>query len=55
MRTIRETGNRTLCINIRSLETGKLVARHWGETNEDCEAWAGENYCSNDYSWDYCD
>lgn len=42
-----------MIINIRSLETGELVASYVGETNQECEKWADDNYGSNDYSWDY--
>ena len=35
--------------------TGKQVASHQAESNEACEAWANEQYGSNDYHWSYED
>ncbi|HUY01735.1 MAG TPA: hypothetical protein VMV33_00485 [Rhodocyclaceae bacterium] len=40
-------------IYIRSNETGRDVDSFTGADNDECEAWALENYAINDYSWGY--
>ena len=44
-----------MTIYIYSNETGKQVASHSAETNQECERWADETYGSNDYHWSYSD
>lgn len=44
-----------MTIYVYSNETGAQVASFEGETNEQCERLADENYNSNDYHWNYND
>ena len=43
-----------MTIYIYSNETGKKVGSHTAASNAACEAWADENYSSNDHHWSYC-
>lgn len=44
-----------MTIYVYSNETGKQVASHEAEDNAACEAWADENYGSNDCHYSYVD
>lgn len=40
-------------IYVYSNETNKLVGQHTADSNEACEAWAEEQFGSNDFHWSY--
>lgn len=42
-----------LTIYVYSNETDKLVGQFSAATNAECEAWADEQFGSNDYYWSY--
>ncbi len=40
-------------VHIVGEDFGPIIDSHEADTNAECEAWAEEHYCSNDYTTSY--